>query len=307
MKRTGRDISVFSMSAIDLFASSFGAFILIVMLLYPYYRNTGSAQQQPQLAKQATSQKRPGDALATAKVMAEVAELDRTLARLEGEFSATKSRIQKLEEAIAVADTTVPSPAVKTAPTRQRNPAGGVEFSILGIGTKAKSFVIVVDLSGSMEEYADIMVASVLEVLQPLKSENTFAIMGYHDLPGSGPEFVRFPGGNQMLSATPANLNAAASFTRSLPGRFTGGTPTNNALLQALDYSAEAIILMSDGEPTDIANPRDIIDGITRINRTQRREIHTVAIGRYTENPVLPLFLQRLAAANRGDFVGVSK
>lgn len=38
MRRKNRDISVFSTSALDLFASALGAFILIVLVLMPYYK-----------------------------------------------------------------------------------------------------------------------------------------------------------------------------------------------------------------------------------------------------------------------------
>ena len=41
MRRPGRDTTVFTTSAIDLFASALGAFILLVMILFPYYRNAG--------------------------------------------------------------------------------------------------------------------------------------------------------------------------------------------------------------------------------------------------------------------------
>ncbi len=41
MRIPERDTAVFSTSAIDLFASALGAFILLVMLLFPYYRHAG--------------------------------------------------------------------------------------------------------------------------------------------------------------------------------------------------------------------------------------------------------------------------
>ena len=41
MRTPDRDTAVFSTSAIDLFASALGAFILLVMLLFPYYRHAG--------------------------------------------------------------------------------------------------------------------------------------------------------------------------------------------------------------------------------------------------------------------------
>ena len=42
MRIPDRDTAVFTTSAIDLFASALGAFILLVMLLFPYYRNAGT-------------------------------------------------------------------------------------------------------------------------------------------------------------------------------------------------------------------------------------------------------------------------
>ncbi len=41
MKTINRELSVFSTSAVDLFASALGAFILLMLLLFPYYRHAG--------------------------------------------------------------------------------------------------------------------------------------------------------------------------------------------------------------------------------------------------------------------------
>ena len=37
MKRRSRELVIFSMSALDLFASALGAFILVTIILLPYY------------------------------------------------------------------------------------------------------------------------------------------------------------------------------------------------------------------------------------------------------------------------------
>ncbi len=42
MKRPNRDINIFGMSALDLFASALGAFILITLVLFPYFPNISS-------------------------------------------------------------------------------------------------------------------------------------------------------------------------------------------------------------------------------------------------------------------------
>jgi len=178
----------------------------------------------------------------------------------------------------------------------------GVEFSILGLATEAKSFVIVVDMSGSMLSFSELMIKSVLEVLEPLDSSNEFAIIGYQGNPA--PVLWTYPD-RGLVQATPGNLDTAREFTRSLARRFSGSTPTHYALLSALQYPADAIILMSDGEPDNA--PGFIIQDIATLNRYENKEIHTVAIGDYTQNRGLVMFLQTLAQQNDGDFVGVSR
>ena len=46
MKRRNRDITIFGMSALDLFASAMGAFILLAIVIFPYFPNSGSADQR---------------------------------------------------------------------------------------------------------------------------------------------------------------------------------------------------------------------------------------------------------------------
>ena len=41
MKRKTREVNVFSMSALDLFASALGAFILLAIIFMPFFPNTG--------------------------------------------------------------------------------------------------------------------------------------------------------------------------------------------------------------------------------------------------------------------------
>ena len=49
MRRPNRETFVFTTSAVDLFASALGAFILLVMLLFPYYRNSGDDSAYAQI------------------------------------------------------------------------------------------------------------------------------------------------------------------------------------------------------------------------------------------------------------------
>ncbi|MEM8616749.1 MAG: hypothetical protein AAGF20_07420, partial [Pseudomonadota bacterium] len=52
MRARRRQVSVFSMSALDLFAAALGAFILIVLILFPYYNRGGTDTSMEELEEQ---------------------------------------------------------------------------------------------------------------------------------------------------------------------------------------------------------------------------------------------------------------
>jgi len=308
MRRPSRDTTVFTTSAIDLFASALGAFILLVMILFPYYRNAGSddafsrtqeIQEQRRLAAGEIAE------LLAARdtAQSEVQELDEANRGIESALSRLRRKMADIKTQLAEEPVVVPEPVEEIIEEPEPEAlVAGVEFSILGLATEAKSFVIVVDMSGSMLSFTELMIKSVLEVLDPLDSSNEFAIIGYQGNPA--PVLWTYPD-RGLVQGTPANLDTAREFTRSLARRFSGSTPTHYALLSALQYPADAIILMSDGEPDN--SPGFILQDIATLNRYENKEIHTVAIGDYTQNRGLVMFLQTLAQQNDGDFVGVSR
>lgn len=307
MRSPNRETAVFSISAIDLFASALGAFILLVMILFPYYRNAGSADSWSEvedlMLKRRLAQGEIENLLAdNDQAQSELEKLQQLNAGIEQSLSRLRKDLRDAKT--QVADITIPEPVVEEVPeARPTAVVNGVEFSILGLVTEAKSFVIVVDMSGSMMAYSDLMFSSVVDILAPMTPENSFAIIGYQGAPA--PYIHTFPRSNRLVQATPENLQKAREFASSLSQRFAGSTPTHQALLAALQFPAEAIILLSDGEPD--SSPNSIIRDITGLNRYDRKEIHTVALGDYTANRALVLFLQTLARQNNGDFVGVSR
>lgn len=309
MRRPNRETAVFSTSAVDLFASALGAFILLVMLLFPYYRNAGDdtahsktmdIMQQRDLAAGELA-----DLLASARQStAELEELNAANLGVEQRLSRLRTTFNDLKTQLA--DQAVPKPIPVEEIVDEPDPPPLVasdEFSILGLATDAKSFVIVIDMSGSMMAYSGLMIASVLEVLEPLDETNQLAIVGYQGAPA--PVLWNFPAKGDLIQATPENLRQAKEFVIGLARRFAGSTPTHAAIVEAMQYQADAIILMSDGAPDN--NPNFIIQDITNQNRFAKKEIHTVAIGDYTQDRALVMFLQTLAQMNGGDFVGVSR
>ncbi len=309
MRIPDRDTAVFSTSAIDLFASALGAFILLVMLLFPYYRHAGPDES---FAKtQAVMEKRrlASDELVDLKsrqdqLQSELDELTESNQGREQQISRLRKELMDISRQLAAIPVDITEPVEIITPEPEPLAlTDGVEFSILGLATEMKSFVIVVDMSGSMLQYEDLMIRSVLEILEPLNESNEFAIVGYHGNPQ--PVLWSFPNEVGLVPATRENLELAETFTRSLVRKFVGSTPTHFALQAALDYPASAVILMSDGEPN--SPPGFIIENISQLNQFRQTEIHTVAIGQYTHNRNLVLFMQTLARVNGGDFVGVSR
>jgi hypothetical protein len=309
LRTPDRETTVFTTSAIDLFASALGAFILLVMLLFPYYRHAG-----PDDAYVRTVDLMEKRRLAAANLedtesrqqdlQSELDELDQANMGREKNVSRLRKQLNDIRNQLAAIPAEISEPVEVV--NEEPDPTAlthGVEFSILGLATKVKSFVIVVDMSGSMLQYEQLMVDSVLEILKPLDASNRFAIIGYHGNPQ--PVLWSFPSNRQLVQATEENLQLATSFTRSLGRKFVGSTPTHFALQAALEYPSSAVILLSDGEPN--TPPGFIIENITQLNQFRRTEIHAVAIGDYTHNRNLVLFMQTLARLNGGDFVGVSK
>jgi uncharacterized protein with von Willebrand factor type A (vWA) domain len=306
MRRPSRETTVFTTSAIDLFASALGAFILLVMILFPYYRNAGSDDafsrtQEIQERRRLASGQIEELLAAQRTSQSEVQDMDEANRGIQAAISRLQEKMANIKTQLAEEPVVAPEP-VEEITEEPEALVAGLEFSILGLATEAKTFVIVVDMSGSMLSYTELMIKSVQEVLEPLDETNQFAIMGYQGNPA--PVLWTYPN-RGLIQATPENLDSAREFTRSLARRFSGSTPTHYALLSALEYPAESVILMSDGEPDNA--PGFILQDIAGLNRYENKEIHTVAIGDYTQNRGLVMFLQTLAQQNGGDFVGVSR
>ena len=279
------------------------------MLLFPYYRHAGPddsfARTQDIMEKRRLASGQLEDMKALQeKLQSELDQQTKANQGREQKISRLRKELMDIKNQLAAipADITEPVEIVTPEP-EPRALTHGVEFSILGLATEVKSFVIVIDMSGSMLKYEELMVRSVLELLEPLDETNQFAIVGYHGNPQ--PVLWSFPNETKLLPATEENLKLAEAFTHSLVRKFVGSTPTHFALQAALEYPSSAVILMSDGEPN--SPPGFIIENISGLNQFRRTEIHTVAIGDYTHNRNLVLFMQTLARVNGGDFVGVSR
>ncbi|MEN0077980.1 MAG: vWA domain-containing protein [Pseudomonadota bacterium] len=276
-----------------------------MLILFPYYQRGGTDVSMEELEE--LVQKRRLAASTTQTEMAEIRALEAEIALLDKQYRTAAENISEMEATlqevlVAASEIEVPDPPPipepDPVPEPPRSINRGVEFSILGLATDRQDIAIVVDMSGSMTAHRNKVIGAINEVLDQMKPDNRFVIIGYR----GGPTFDMYPRSGALVAADTANLSGARSFVSGMSRRFGGGTPTQSALMRAINSRPEAIILMSDGAPDD-GNAAAIVRNITTINRG-RAEIHTVAIGDYTDDRRLTLFLQSLAQSNRGDFVG---
>lgn len=91
MKRRSREISIFSMSALDLFASALGAFILVTIVLLPFFPNLNmSGQAQAELAQAKAELEQ-----AKAKLEQAKAELERAKAESQKQTVSLQNELRR--------------------------------------------------------------------------------------------------------------------------------------------------------------------------------------------------------------------
>jgi hypothetical protein len=110
MKRPNRTISILSMSALDVLAMATGVFVLLLVMLMPYYRKTMDAEAEIEAAR-----------VAAAEAHVEVQSLKNAAAQYRAEAGTTTAAAAELDARAAALDQaarqkTAPKPAAREGP-----------------------------------------------------------------------------------------------------------------------------------------------------------------------------------------------
>ena len=196
MKKRSRELNIFSMSALDLFASALGAFILITVVLLPFFPNLNmSGQAQAELAQAEAELAQAEAELAQAE--AELAQAKAELAREKAELERAKAKAPKTESQLAKRVEALQQElerAKAEAAKAKGQLAKRVEalqqeiddtIVLLGIKTKAKKFAFVIDMSGSIyqpgkQDYRQFITLAIQDMLAAFKSEIEVCLIGFH-------------------------------------------------------------------------------------------------------------------------------
>jgi len=180
MRSRRRNISVFSISALDLFAAALGAFILIVLVLL-----LEDLVEKRRFAAESTQT----DMSIIRALRADIRLLDKKYKSTEENMSAVEARLQEVLRQTSEVQIPDPPPEPKPipdpipdpvpVPEPPRNVGTGQEFSILGVATQKKDFVILVDMSGSMRTHTKKVSNALKEIVSQMDDSNRFVIIGY--------------------------------------------------------------------------------------------------------------------------------
>ena len=297
MKKRSRELSIFSMSALDLFASALGAFILITIVLLPFFPNLNMSGQEKAELEQAEAEL----AQAKAELAQAEAELEQAKAKSEREKAKLGQEKAKLEEEKAKLAQAKAKASKAKGQLEKRVEALQQEIDdttvLLGIKTKAKKFVFVIDMSGSIYQYRQFITLSIQDMLAAFKSEIEVCLIGFQ---GSN-RLHYWPQNRGYFQVKKNTRDRVVGQVKGWMGLVEGGTPTRAALLAAIALDPEEIILLSDGAPSE--DWRMVVRAVTAENR-QKIPIHAVAVGNYTADRNFIDFLVQLTERNNGYVVG---
>lgn len=226
MKLPNRTVSIFTLSALDVLAMATGTFVLLVVMMMPYYRRTFDAGAEMSELRVATLQHQ-----AEIEAARRAAAADMTAAReAEAEAEAAAKRAAAARSAAArlrraAATTGGATVRRRAAPDRQTS----AERPVL----EALDLVFVIDASGSMTRAIRelrLSLRGIVRVLERLVPSLRVGFVAYRDY-DVGSWVVR----PLPLTPTASRLDQVLAFASSIKAARVGGSTVTEALAAGLE------------------------------------------------------------------------
>lgn len=301
LQRPRRNLEVLTISALDLFASALGVFILMSVLLFPFYLKQPSLETLLEGAQAELSA--AADGLRDARRNASSAAEEKAEAEAEQRRAADALKRARDAEAAArdkLADTRDLADAAEQTLQRTAKPSGNFAMPDLDL-------VFVMDATGSMgNELRDVQtnLLSIIRVLSRLAPTLNVGFVAYKD---QGEEYLarRFP----LKPMNRANATEIQRFVEQLAAGGGGDypEPVGRALQLALDMdwrsAAEGRIIVVGDAPAhqqDRAGTMAAARGFQRDSGGTSRKVSAIFTGSREEGR---RFFRELAESGGGDFV----
>ncbi len=311
MRMRRRNFEIFSLSAVDLFASAMGAFIIITIILMPDYQKEVRSQGQLEFLEELAG-KTQALLKQTEQGKKDVLEALKAAqtrhAQMQAEQEIVSSELETLEAEQQARHDEPPPPPPSPVVTLDKEGSNQVTFRFLGLKTDKKRILFLVDMNSYLASHETLVLRTVIRAMDSLQTGYKFGILGFQQL-DSGPKYYRWPAGGDLASMTHRNRSEARGFLHSLSGKFKGSSSLLNAFGEAFSSPAEAVILISDGLPNPAFNnglsPGRLVRSIT-VTNSRALEIHAVTVGDYFKYRGTVEFMESLARANSGGFIALA-
>jgi hypothetical protein len=312
MRSRLRNLGVFSLSAIDLFASAMGAFIIITIILMPDYqkevRLEGHLEYIESLAGQTEAMLNDTElginSMQESLSTAQTRELE-----LRAEQEIMSSELETIRAKLQARNDQPPPPPPSPQETEDEKGSNLVTFRFLGLKTDKTRLMLLIDMNKYLAGHQALVTRTVARALESLKPGYEFGILGFQQL-DTGARYHRWPENGELVTMSNTNRSQALRFVSQLSGKFAGSSSVQDAFALAFASPAEAFILISDGLPNPAYNgglpPRALVQDIV-LSNTQGKEIHAVTIGDYFRYKGTVEFMESLARANSGNFLALAQ
>lgn len=312
MRTRLRNFGVFSMSAVDLFASAMGAFIVITIILMPDYqrevRLEGHLAYIEALAGQTDALVNDTEsginAMQDSLSAAQLRQLE-----LQAEQDIVSSELETIAALLQARKDQPTPPPLAPAETEEEAQSQLVTFRFLGLKTDKTRFLIMIDMNKFLAQHDALILKTVARALSSLQAGYEFGIMGFQQL-DSGPRYYRWPEDGSLAQMSSTNRSEALRFVAQLSGKYAGAAALQSAFKMGFASPAEALILISDGLPNPDFNgnlpPRALVQDIA-LSNLQKKEIHAVTVGDYFKYKGTVEFMENLARANSGGFLALAQ
>ena len=312
MRARRRNFEVYSLSAIDLFASAMGAFIIISIILMPDYqkevRSQGDLEYLEELAGKTQAMLDEAEQ-GRRDIMEALLAAQTRQRQLQAEQEIVSAELETLNAQQQARLDQPPPPPPTPVDTPEDEGSNQVTFRFLGLKTDKKRILFLVDMNRYLAPHEALVRQTVIRAMESLQSGYYFGIVGFQQL-DSGPRYYRWPESGGLAEMTPRNRSSAKAFLRDLSSRFEGSSSLLGAFDLAFESPADAIILISDGLPNPAFNaglsPGRLIRQIT-VSNDKGKEIHAVTVGDYFKYRGTVEFMESLARTNAGGFLALSE
>jgi Mg-chelatase subunit ChlD len=295
-------LEVLSISALDIFASALGVFVLMAIFLFPYYLK----QPAREIAEQGARAEMAAAGLSVIEAESEIAEAEQRKTAAEEAVEQARSRLQQAQESMAQT-TRNPAPAREEseAPQDAKKSSGQQQVSL---AISDLDLVFVMDTTGSMrDELEDVQanLVGIIRILHRLAASLRVGFVAFKDREDAYLTRV-FP----LDGMDDRNVARILDFVKGLKAQGGGDIPEpiNLALEKAATMSwrenAQGLIIVVGDAPVHPLNRDETLQMVrdfrnTSPSSTSPRSVSAIFTGKNRRSRE---FFRQLARAGGGDF-----